>query len=465
MTAPGDLQINAWIDESTGPVVGGPSPVLADWSIRKSGTLVPITTLFADEVPDEREWRDKRVGWGLVLPDDDSVDAKKKAAAKDAPDPIQELLAARPGSSVLRYRPELGAAHLMHYDHDGTGRKLATAGGEPGRDAKRVPKYLLIVASPKEIPWRLQYMLNPLYYVGRLDLPEAGLRSYVDALLTDWKGFRASRRSVLIWTVDKGSHDITWTMRHGLAEPLRRKFSDDPDVRRLRHLAQDEATHDALMAALTEEARGLVVTTSHGATPIDLDADSLRAALGRPVDQAGDWLTPAVLGDWQPEGAVWYAHACCSAGADAETLYTDVADKTSDVQRVLDGVTAAGSCTAPLPRHLLGCERPLRAFVGHVEPTFNWTLQDPVTKQLLTSSLRLALYDGLFQQRGEPVGLALHRAFQEVGGLWSRWAMERESAVGGNRSARPRALGARLTALDRQSTVILGDPTVTVCQD
>jgi hypothetical protein len=37
----------------------------------------------------------------------------------------------------------------------------------------------------------------------------------------------------------------------------------------------------------------------------------------------------------------------------------------------------AGARISPLPRALLGAEKPLRAFVGHVEPTFDWTLRDP----------------------------------------------------------------------------------------
>jgi hypothetical protein len=135
------------------------------------------------------------------------------------------------------------------------------------------------------------------------------------------------------------------------------------------------------------------------------------------------------------------------------------------VHRVLVGVTAAGACTAPLPRHLLGCERPLRAFVGHVEPTFNWTLRDHTSGELLTSSMLKALYNGLYRQEGEPIGLALHRSYAEVGGLWSRWDVERDEAGRGNYSARDRALESRMAALDRQSMVILGDPTVTVAQD
>jgi hypothetical protein len=63
---------------------------------------------------------------------------------------------------------------------------------------------------------------------------------------------------------------------------------------------------------------------------------------------------------------------------------------------------------------LLGAERPLRAFVGHVEPTFDWTLRDPTNKQVLTHVMCAALYDKLYEgyqrYRQERAGHARLRA-------------------------------------------------------
>ena len=454
------LQINAWLDDASGGARGEVSAGVDDWAIGSRGTLRPNAALFADE-RDDADWRD--VGWGVVLADDDELDDDVKAAALDAPEPVRRLLAAREGSRVLRYRPDLGTAHFLLYEADGP-RTIATIGGDVGTGRLEMPKYLLIVGSPAQIPWRVQYVLNPTHFVGRLDLDEDGLTRYVDALLSDWQGSHASRRTVLIWSVDLGEDDITWTMRHGLAEPLRRTFDGDGDITLVRHLAGPQATGPALLESLATDHPGLVVSTSHGATPIDRDVADLRAVLGRPVDQGGETLAVPGL-DGGVGGAIWYAHACCSAGSDASTLYGDVARTDSDIDRVLSGVTAAGSWTAPLPRQLLGGPSPLRAFVGHVEPTFNWTLRDPTTGQLLTRSLREALYDGLYRRHGEPIGLALHRHFEPIGAYWSRWSGYRERASRGDEDAYRLALEARLAALDRQSVVILGDPVVTVSQD
>ena len=53
-------------------------------------------------------------------------------------------------------------------------------------------------------------------------------------------------------------------------------------------------------------------------------------------------------------------------------------------------MTAFGAFTTPLPRALLGATRPLRAFVGHVEPTFDWTLRQRQTGEHLTFPLEVS---------------------------------------------------------------------------
>jgi AcrR family transcriptional regulator len=62
-----------------------------------------------------------------------------------------------------------------------------------------------------------------------------------------------------------------------------------------------------------------------------------------------------------------------------------------EIDTVLNGIAALGNRVAPLPTALLGAKKPARAFVGHVEPTFDWTLQNPDTNQILTDSIQKAL--------------------------------------------------------------------------
>lgn len=207
-----------------------------------------------------------------------------------------------------------------------------------------------------------------------------------------------------------------------------------------------------------------MATTSHGMTgPLGPGHEQeLAANLGLLVDGLQATLDVAdLLGRWQPDGAIWYAHACCSAGTSTRTGLLDLFADDSRVARTLRGVGAVGPAVAPLPTAVLGAGRPARAFVGHVEPTFDWTLSSPFTGQPLTDSIVTAVYDRLCL--GTPVGLAFDGPYRHIGEL----AEAHENAVTVfNQNLSPGSVTAavytRLAWLDRRSTVILGDPTVAI---
>src|SRR5205807_2515028 len=104
-----------------------------------------------------------------------------------------------------------------------------------------------------------------------------------------------------------------------------------------------------------------------------------------PVDARGEVLNlDELLSVWEPKGAVWYAHACCSAGSDSTSVFAGLFEKGSPNESLLRSLTSLPASVAPLPKRLLGHRRPLRAFVGHVEPTFDWTLRQPENGQAIT---------------------------------------------------------------------------------
>ena len=185
--------------------------------------------------------------------------------------------------------------------------------------------------------------------------------------------------------------------------------------------------------------------------------------MGALVDINHQPLTLQDLRDWSPAGAIWYAHACCSAGSDAASRYSGLLPPEGAIGRVLNGVaTDAGAMVAPLARALLGTERPLRAFVGHVEPTFDWTLRDPNTKQPLTHVLATSLYNKLYQ-RGEyrtPIAHAFAALYKEAGSFYGAWQDAKQGINRNEWGMRDWALYRQLVAMDRQMLVILGDPTV-----
>jgi hypothetical protein len=458
VTWPDTLTINAYLGDGRPGAASPVAPKADAWTLRHEP---PVARAFLKPKPiDETRWDDPRVGWGLILPERPGLTPAQLATADDSPEPIRELVRQRQGP-VFRFRPE--SAHrtrlLRSY---GAGMDVAINGAPWGTALGAMPRYLLIYGTPEEIPWELQYVLNGACQVGRLDLAGMALERYVTALLEGWRDAPAQVDRTVVWAVDHHPTDITHLMRDVVADGLYRRLHDDE------HLGPHAvfldgaqgATAARLAATLAADRPGLVVTASHGQTyPLD-DREQMAAALGLPVDQTHASVTPeALLEGWQPGGAVWYAHACCSAGSDAQTIFDGLVPAGSPVDQVLKGVAALGARVAPLPRALLGAPQPLRAFVGHVEPTFDWTLREPTTRQPLSDALVTAFYQELYQP--VPVGYALRRHYDRLKALYTAYDADRRRF---NEGADTRGLLLRslLTARDVQSLVILGDPTVTL---
>jgi hypothetical protein len=439
-----------------------------DWVVNEH-TVRTLPVLSAPREVDLQNWKDPKIGWGVLLPENESLGKPDRALALDAPSPLQKLIRQRSGV-VLRYREDLFPERIRRYFQDGEAKDLALTGSGRGIGREELPYYLLIYATPDVIPWSVQYTLSSSCFTGRLFLDDASLERYVGHLLTDWDSCTAVVPSgPVVWSVDFGAPDITSLMRKVIAEPLCRAYQLDKELQPI-CLFGASATHEELQKILAKRHPKMIVTTSHGRTsPIDATkVDELRGSLGLPVDAKHSTLkVKGLLEAWQPDGAVWYAHACCSAGADRDTNFQGLFESGSANDSMLKGVAGAGSLIAPLPMALLTAEKPARAFIGHVEPTFDWTLQDPETGQSLTSELYGALYTRLFNEVRSPVGHAFSSLQRDAANLLVKWVSACKgisSAKSADERAEKRwmALRLQLGGLDRQGCVIIGDPTVTI---
>jgi len=453
------LRLNAFTGAPSG--VSAMHPKVRRWI----GAAIPAPTMGLrgpGALVDARDWQSPDVGWGLVLRDDPRISVAARSTAADAPEPIQRLLQHR-GGVVLRWSPDLPASKIRRCYADGTAQDPHLVQSERGTTRGRVPRYLLLYGGPDVLPWTLQYDLGAYAFTGRLDLDGAELVRYVDAVISGWDGAAANANRAVTWAVDHGGDDITRLMRTVVAKKLHDQFvGDDAMDAQFIDGRNEPATAARLIAALETKRPGMIVTTSHGMTgPLD-DVPAMRAAMGLPVDATYRALDlDALLAHWSPDGALWYAHACCSAGSDAKSGYTGLVDEHSQAGEILRGVAAAGALVAPLARRLLGAPRPLRAFIGHVEPTFDWTLKDRSTGQTLTGSLAEALYRRLYQPF--PVGYAIEAIHDKAPKLEiARLAALRAAMQGGTPSEREEhereALTCRLVAQDLRSLVLLGDP-------
>ena len=102
--------------------------------------------------------------------------------------------------------------------------------------------------------------------------------------------------------------------------------------------------------------------------------------------------------------------------------------------------------------------------MGHVEPTFDWTLRVAETGQGLGTHIVSALSDNLIGER-QPLGFAFADYRAGVGELHTQWVstqkqLPKAADVTQRDRVRDTLTRLRLSAIDRQSLVLLGDPTV-----
>lgn len=459
---PSKLHINAY----TGQSVPGTTlhSEFRQWI--GSGVASQAQLLSSPHMADLTNCKDEDVGWGLILLENPELSAEQQATACDAPQAINTLLSHR-GGVVLRWAPDLQVNKLRRYYANGDRQDVDISLSKRGNAKGRLPHYLLLHGPPTVLPWELQYRLNMVAFTGRLDLDEVGLINYVNAVVSEWHNNALSASKSLTWAVDHGGGDITTLMRKVIAEKVHKSFSDYEDIDAVYiDGQQSSATIKRLHDTLISHQPGMIVTTSHGKTGPLNDVPTMTSSMGMLVD--ADFATldvETLLSNWQPNGSIWYAHACCSAGCNNTSAYKGLIDEHSQVAEVLNGVAACGSMVSPLPKALLGSTKPLRAFVGQVEPTFDWSIRDPDTGQWLTNPLSKALFQHLYQPW--PIGYAftsVHRAAPTLESLHQdaiRGATQGETPTE-RETHQELALRLRLVAQDLRSMVILGDPAESV---
>jgi hypothetical protein len=462
MEIPSSLQLNAFTGERvTGTLVSN----TAKWSLSRP-PLVSEKFLKPPSPADLRDWRDARVGWGLVTFERDGFTPAQYANNEDLCPLLRELLQKRGNTVVLRFRPSSDKRFTLLRDYAHS-KDLDIAGSAVGKNIGEIPRYLLLAGKPdsEQLPWTLQYVLSVKRYVGRLPFDplhdEALLTPYITACLNDWADADCDAAATLTWAVDHSPTDITHLMRRSIADGLHEHFAGDADLKQKSvQLSAEQATHAQLQTQLTTNQPALIVTTSHGMTGPLNDARAMQAQLGLPVDQLYQALSVRDLFDrWQPSGAIWYAHACCAAGSDDGSKFAGLFTQRTPAEQTLSAVGNLGAQAAPLPLALLTAARPARAFLGHVEPTFDWTLKQPATGQLLTSTLSTALYDELYLS--SPIGHAFRHWYANAASHFAAWDAARLS-YDGKEAANAAILYHALAARDIQTLVLLGDPAVSL---
>jgi hypothetical protein len=205
-----------------------------------------------------------QAGWAVVFPvvDAGSEAASRQAAIRDALAPLLAHRRAAAGALYREYAGELG------YQAGETKQQyLARLGAGPGpARPQKVPYYLLLVASPDEIPFRIQYQLDVHYAVGRIafDTVEDYAR-YAHSVVDAETGRAARPRRAAFFGVSNPNDAATRLSADHLILPLveyaggrrgQHGFTVDSHV-------GDAATRGQL-TELLGDAPALLFTASHG---------------------------------------------------------------------------------------------------------------------------------------------------------------------------------------------------------
>jgi hypothetical protein len=397
------------------------------------------------------------VGWGVVTPPDVNPDLL------EALDPLLRLRQEQAGD-LFR--------HLVIWPGESKIDFLLRYGTTFGVDPRKVPYYLLVVGSPDQVPFEVQYQLGVSYAVGRLDLPDPeACAAYASTVVAAERSLYEpatgppepiSRRSHFFATRHPGDVPTALSATR-LAEPLRAKLRATALAWRIGADVGESATRARLADLLTgPHAPDLLFTASHGLGGKAAHRDLAGALLCQdwpgpltargPVDE-GQYLAAHHLATGTPvRPKVVFSFACFGAGTPHVSDYPGGPDGGERL--------AEKGFTARLPQRLLGSPAGgALAFVGHVDRAWSCSfLWKGLTAQVTPfHNTLLALMDGA----------RLGSAMESLSSRYAEIATELTLRMDGLHTRGIRIDDAELVGLwtathDARAYVVLGDPAVRV---
>jgi hypothetical protein len=398
-----------------------------------------------------------QVGWGVVF---------ARGADPALRDALEELLSHR--------RRQAAAVHENHYrefwGEDGLrpgeskAQFLARHGAGPGPvDPARVPYYLLLVGSGREIPFSVQYQLDVQYAVGRLafDSPDEYAR-YAASVVSAENG--AVRRVRSIGFFAPQNDRATALSRTELVEPLMHRLTADHGDWKVRTAIADDATKTCLVDMLGGATTpSMLFTAGHGlgwpsGHPHQVGRQGGLVCQEWPGPGSGDEVSAEqyVVADDIPDdaavhGLIAFHFACFGAGTPE---FDDFAHRDGSAAR---GRLAPAPMVSGLPRRLLGHPRGgALAVAGHVDRAWSYSFAWPGAARQ-TEVYRSCL-ERLLQ--GQPIGSAFDYVNERYAELSSDLSAALEDVKYGRRPDHV-ALSTMWTANnDARGFVVLGDPAV-----
>ncbi|HEX7837222.1 MAG TPA: hypothetical protein VF469_07145, partial [Kofleriaceae bacterium] len=356
-------------------------------------------------------------GWAIVFPfaRKASEAACHQAAIREALGP---LLALRRSQATRRddrrYRECVGPD--AYRPGETKQQFLARMGAGSGAvDPGKFPYYVLLVASPEEIPYRVQYQLDVQYAVGRIHFDTVDeYACYAANVVEAETRPRPLTRTVALWGVENPDDRATRASARHMVAPLADYLERDQGDRwQVTRFLGEDATKARLAGLLGGDAPSLLVTASHG---VGFPAGDPRQRSDQGALLCQDWegplsgsLTPDhyftgadISADADLRGLVGFHFACFGAG----TPRYDDFSRQGDTPLV---DIAPHAFVARLPQRMLGRARGALACIGHVDRAWasSFLQADPRHSGAVTT--QLAVFESALKRlmEGRCVGHAM----------------------------------------------------------
>jgi hypothetical protein len=396
----------------------------------------------------------RSAGWAFLLHADDSQNSE----LRDALRPLAEhrgMDATKP----LLYRGEaadrwLEWLHAEYFKREEQGLP--------------VPRYVLIVGGPDQIPFAFQAFLQTVASVGRVDFNAdvQKLNAYASKVIRiETAPAPVVDRHVIMFGPDGGTSDPTYYSREYMVKPLaehvREKFAFS-----VAEIVEDDATKTKLAAALADSRPALVYTASHGLGGTTEPLEKQRQFNGAICCQHNGPLTPDAMfsADDVPtdrpflEGSVFFQFACYGYGTPAQ----------SDFAHWLRGApksNAERDFVSALPNKLLAHPRGPIAYVGHLDIALLLGFTD-AKRPMLTKRWhsRIAPFRSAIERllAVNPAGFALEKMNQKYAATNAILTHQHDEEKAGERKwseeAGDQLIDTWLSRADAQNFMVLGDP-------
>ncbi len=411
-------------------------------------------------VPDPMDLR--RAGWGVVF------GAAADPKIEEQLSPLLQLREKQVGNTSL-FQVFRGAAR-------GVTTGLAAASWAASRGVsltapvdprKGVPYYLLLVASPQEIPFEFQALLKMQWAVGRLffeDIADYGAYARAVVEYEDPNFTPKQRKCAAVWMPRNVGDDATLLLSSAMSEDFRdpgnilgaeRQFASEIFVA---EAATKQQLVDIVSGAIESGPPALIFTGSHGMEYPLADVEAQREKQGALLTQEWQPGTPVgdshlFTGDDVPasntlHGAMVFLFACYSGGCPRFDSYTQNADGSPRA-------VASEALLAKLPRSLLRAG--VLAVFAHVDMAFTYsfaTEEETPQPQVLRTPLELLM-------SGVRAGLAA----DALTGIWSALSAQLAEGVPIDTFAAParsreivRRSNLTIARDEARNYLLLGDP-------